>query len=66
MPTDDMAHDKDTRRKFNHQASESVQRHSDDLAHNKRVAGDAAQDLSQRQKYRCKRADATRAKKKAV
>lgn len=66
MPADDMARDKDARRKFNQQASESVQRHGDDLAHTKRVASDAAQDLGQRQKHRRKRADAMREKKRVA
>ena len=64
MPSGDIAHDKDSRRKFNQEATESLQRHRGDLAHSKQIASDAGLDLKQREKHRRKRADAVRAKKK--
>ena len=66
MPSEEEAHDQKARRKFSQQATESLQRHSDDLAQSKEIASDAALDLKQRKKYRHKRVDAVRVQKKAT
>ena len=66
MPSEDVAYDKNSRKKFNKQATESLHLHQDDLAQYKHIARDAALDLKLRKKYRGKRADAARTKKKAA
>lgn len=67
MPSGDVAHDKDSRRKFNQEAPESLQHHRDDLAHSKRVASDAVLDFKHREKHQRKRASkAVRARQKTA
>jgi hypothetical protein len=58
----DIAHDKDARSKFNQQATESMQRHRDDLAHSKQISSDAALNLKQREKHRRKAGGECRAR----
>ena len=60
MPSGDT---KESRGKFNQEATASLQRHREDVAHRKQIASGAALDFKQRQKQA---ANAVRNKKKTA